>query len=181
MESGTLHNREYIGYDEKTYNSIYEFNDYNLDSFYISKFELTQKEYKDIMGELKPYNFTYNTIIPKGKDWGDYTTIKMVNDSLPVLAKYIDFARYCNQRSIKEGYDGFYNISGNTVSIKLDGNGYRLPTSLEWTFAAKGGNINENFKLIGCNNLKDIAWYGANSGNKPHIVGKKKAKRSGVV
>ena len=180
IESGTLHNREYIGYDNNTYKDIYEYNDYNLDSFYIDRYELTQKEFKNIMGELKPYNYTYRTIIPKGRDWGEDATIKLVNDSLPVLAKYIDYAIYCNKRSIAEGYDGFYDISDKKVSIKVDGNGYRLPTSLEWTFAAKAGNANEKFKLIGGDNLKEIAWYGANSGNKPQKVGKKKPNSAGL-
>lgn len=175
VKGGVLHNKEY---NSKI--NDYEYHDYPLDDFYIHKFELTQGEYKKVVGDIEPYNYTYESLKPKGVDWGEDITIKLRNDSLPIRAKYIDFAKYCNKLSVDEGYDGFYIINGNSVSINPNGNGYRLPTGLEWTFAAKGGNLNENYKHIGGDNLKDVAWYGANSGNKPHVVGKKKPNGLGL-
>lgn len=81
---------------------------------------------------------------------------------------------------MNEGFDGFYVITPAKITINPNGNGYRLPTALEWTFAAKGGNLNENFKHIGSDDLKEVAWYGGNSGNKPHPVGEKKPNGAGL-
>ena len=45
-------------------------------------------------------------------------------DDLPVNAvQYIDAIKYCNARSKAEGYDGFYNIDNNIVTIKPHSNG----------------------------------------------------------
>lgn len=40
--------------------------------------------------------------------------------------------------------------------------------------------MNENFKLIGGDSLKEVAWYGANSGNRPQLVGQKKPNGAGL-
>ena len=40
--------------------------------------------------------------------------------------------------------------------------------------------MNEKYKYIGGNNLGEVAWYGGNSGNKPHVVGKKKPNGLGI-
>lgn len=47
-------------------------------------------------------------------------------------------------------------------------------------FVAKFSNMNENFNLIGGDSLKEIAWYGASSGNIPQIVGQKKSNGTGL-
>lgn len=165
-------------YDNKKDSYIYP--EYDLDTFYIDAFELTQSEYVRVMGSMKPHNYSYESLKPKGYDWGESIEITLKNDSLPVLGKYPDFVEYCNKRSYEEGYDGFYIVENNEIKINPQGNGYRLPTALEWTFAAKGGNLNERYKHIGGNDLKEVAWYGANSGNKPHLVGHKKPNGLGL-
>lgn len=150
-----------------------------LDSFYICKYELTQLEYKKIMGELKEFNYSWlvdkSWYIDEGPKYN-----KICEDSVPVRGTYIDFIKYCNKLSENEGYDGFYVIDGKNVKTKTNGNGYRLLTPYEWIFAAYGGNINKQDKYLGGDNLSDVAWHYGNSGRIPHPVGKKKPNVIGL-
>lgn len=170
VPKGTLKNREWNIKKQRD-----EYYTYTIDSFYICKFELTQGEYKRIMGTINKNNYRYPL-----DDYVDGKVKFIKNDKLPVIGSYLDFVTYCNKRSEAEGFDGFYEINGNKVSLKKKGNGYRLLFSLEWTYAAKGGNKNDEYRFVGGNCIKDVAWYGGNSGNKPHVVGGKKANSLGL-
>ena len=145
IPNGTL--KRYLpGYDDK-WNNIYE--DFTLDGFYICKHEVTQKEYIRVMNE--------NPSFIKG-------------DDLPVNAvQYIDAIKYCNARSKAEGYDGFYNIDNNIVTIKPHSNGYRLPNRYEWVYAARKDESTKTEYASG-NNISKVAWYGGNSKNTLHAV-----------
>lgn len=142
---GTL-KRYLTGYDDK-WNNIYE--DFTLDGFYICKHEVTQKEYIRVMNENPSF---------------------IQGDNLPVNAvQYIDAIKYCNARSKAEGYDGFYNIDNNIVTIKPHSNGYRLPNRYEWVYAARRDESTKTEYATG-NNISKVAWYGGNSKNTLHAV-----------
>jgi len=130
-------------------------------TFYMGKYEVTQKEWQEVMGN-NPSRF-------KG-------------DNLPVeQVSWFDAIEYCNKRSQKEGLTPVYRGSGNNITCDWNANGYRLPTEAEWEFAAKGG-IKD--KLIteysGSNNVDAVAWYIGNSGSRTYQVGTKAPNSLGL-
>ena len=153
VPGGTLiHYMDYkAGYEKAT--------DVSLDSFYISKYELTQKEFMSLMPD-NPSPF--------------------VGDSLPVMGiTYAEAVLYCNRLSEKQGYTGFYTIKDDSITFNPNGRGYRLPTKYEWAYAARDRK-EKAYKYASGNNLKEIAWYGMTSKNKVHKVGTKAPNELGI-
>ena len=133
-----------------------------VSSFYMGKYEVTQKEYQEIMGTNPSYS--------KG-------------DNLPVeTVSWFDAIEYCNKRSQKEGLTPAYSISGTgdnrTVSWNRNANGYRLPTEAEWEYACRAGTT--TVYNTGANINDNTGWYNSNSGRKTHPVGQKSANAWGL-
>jgi formylglycine-generating enzyme len=150
----------------KNSNSNYYRKGVTVPSFYIGKYDVTQKEWIEVMGS-NPSKF-------KG-------------DNLPVeTVSWYDSVEYCNKRSIKEGLKPYYNIDKNqkdpnnkpnpkfgdldtikwTVTINAGANGYRLPTEAEWEYAAGGGQSSKSYTYSGSDNIDEVGWYWKNSGDR---------------
>jgi len=131
-----------------------------LDDFYIGKYEITQKEWKEVM-ENNPSHF-------KG-------------DNLPVEnVSWYDAVEFCNKKSFIDGLTPCYSGSGKNIICNFQANGYRLPTEVEWEYSAQGGNKSEGYKYSGNDNIDEVAWYDENSELKSHPVGHKQPNELGI-
>ena len=132
-----------------------------LPDFYIGKYEVTQKEWIEVMGS-NPSQFK-----------GDDLPVETVN--------WYGCIEYCNKRSIKEGLEPYYDINKDkkdtyntndlddmkwTVTISKGADGYRLPTEAEWEYAAGGGQLSKSYTYCGSDSVDTVGWYWRNSGEK---------------
>jgi formylglycine-generating enzyme required for sulfatase activity len=126
-----------------------------LDGFYIGKYEVTQAQWKAIMG----------TTIKQQRDKDDTSgNLFGEGDRYPIY--YVSW---------NETQEFIARLN------KATGKKYRLPTEAEWEYAARGGKKSKNYKYSGSNVLGDVAWYGWHGdSDKIHPVGTKSSNELGI-
>jgi formylglycine-generating enzyme required for sulfatase activity len=161
-----------------------------MQGFYIMEKEVTYPQFHSVTGMTIRYN-----------------------SLLDLPAKYVNWYQaliFCNKLSSLEGLEPVYTINENTdtdmwikitggvipvvfsnpvwnmVVAKWDANGYRLPTEMEWVWAAMGARDKKNgySKAFagsnGFNSIDDYVWYKVNSNSSSHSVGTKLPNELGV-
>ncbi|MDQ1265620.1 MAG: hypothetical protein QG635_771 [Bacteroidota bacterium] len=126
--------------------------------FMMSRTEITQYQYEDVMGKNPSY---------------------FKDDNLPVEnISWLDAVEFCNKLSQKEGLEPCYSGSGSSISCNWNASGYRLPTEAEWEYACRAGTTtdfysgnlkNEGFTPLDTN-LDLIGWYSGNAVNSTYEV-----------
>jgi formylglycine-generating enzyme required for sulfatase activity len=72
------------------------------------------------------------------------------------------------------------NPPDGTASDYLKVKGYRLPTSAEWEYACRAGEVTSRFYGTDPGLLGEYAWFAANSGGRPQPVGRLKPNDLGL-
>lgn len=163
-----------------------------LSDFFIGKYEVTQAEFAAVMG-FNPSDF-------QGKPEHPVERVS-----------WFDAIEFCNRLSIAEGLTPCYSYgsygtnpddwphnwnltyrNSRRVSCDFKADGYRLPTYIEWFYAASGGKpalqqgtfFNEYGVLKTNQGIGDYAWYSGNShtgeGRSTQPVGMKKPNEMGL-
>ncbi len=118
--------------------------------FWIGKYEVTQAQYTEIMGE-NPSDFQ-----------GEKKPVESVT--------WHDAVEFCEDLTARERKAGRLP----------EGYKYRLPTEAEWEYAAMGARHKLQHKFSGSNEVEEVAWYQGNSDEHPSAVGAKKPNRLGL-
>ena len=131
-----------------------------VESFNISKYEVTNTKYAEFLNAEKI-----------GSD-GIFKEMQMINISTADLQlEYINAA--WQPKSGKENYP-MVMVSYYGANEFCRWMGGKLPTEMQWYFAAKGGRKTKNYVYAGSNNLDEVGWYKGNCEGHSHEVGQKK-------
>ena len=178
--------------------------------FRMSEYEITRQQFYDIMGvDPSDTNYSSNSIAT--------SEATSITDPVQKVSWY-QAITFCNKLSIAEEYTPVYSVAGisdwenlafssiptigdvtwNAVECDWNADGYRLPTEMEWMWAAMGapadgtlggyagggtnttGYSKQFAGDTGANSIEDYVWYKENSGDATHSVGMKNANELGL-
>ena len=161
----------------------------SVGAFRISTTEITRAQFLHFMGE----------------DPSEAGISGTMNDPVQRVNWYHAIA-FCNKLSLFEGLEPVYTDSvidwnvlkfseiptapttaWDAVTANRSATGYRIPTEMEWMWAAMGardangaGHTKGFAGDIGSEDISDYAWYAANSNNETHSVKTKSANELGL-
>ncbi len=173
--------------------------DVNVEDFYISKYEITD-EIRYLVESWAVETGLYLSLFSRGTP--EIYEGGASNADKPFLFSFYQALLFCNTLSIKEGFKPIYYIdinfnepfeitsmdfySGNNTKINIyidnTADGYRLPTEVEWEYAARGGKHSNEYEYAGSNNPDEVAWNDESyaDDSKFHSVGLKKPNELGL-
>jgi sulfatase modifying factor 1 len=157
-----------------------------ISSFFIGKYEINQSQFMEVM-KINPSIYNSDQANPvENINWMDM--VEFCN-RLSILHKLQPCYSYVppqgdygtdpdkwpkNWKSpeMNNNYQGYQAVY---IRCNWNATGYRLPTEMEWRYAAMGGNKSKGYIFSGSNIVDDVAWYSGNTlrenGGKKGLAG----------
>jgi formylglycine-generating enzyme required for sulfatase activity len=143
--------------------------------FYLSMCELTQEQYRHVVG-VNPSSFATTGKIKYLAD----RIIGLDTSHHPVESvSRTAAAEFCAKMSLWEKRKPIAARAGE-ITNRLVGTSYRLPTEAEWEFACRAGTTTKYWIGDSDEDLKQAGWFSVNSGGRTHPVGELKCNPFGM-
>jgi formylglycine-generating enzyme required for sulfatase activity len=143
----------------------------SVDDFYMHRFEVTNEEFAAFLNAKGRHEYNdagwYDLddkdarIEQRG---GTYTTKGSYGKHPVTEVTWYGAVAYCNWKSEELNLQPVYQISGTSVSVDWNANGFRLPTEAEWEFAARSRGGSD--KWAGTSSASSLSLYANSSGSE---------------
>ncbi|MGP1457879.1 MAG: formylglycine-generating enzyme family protein [Treponema sp.] len=147
---------------------------------------VTAAEYLDVVGRTPENELKYNIMFSKFNtkvSYEVYLSRIHISDE--------DMQYFCEKKTQKDGISyipaeslsllpGRYYYVQCYELVSSNKQGYYIPTSAKWIYAANGGKDQQSFQYAGSDDLDAVAWYADNTGGKLHPVAQKQPNTIGL-